>query len=75
MSALGLITIYIGMLLFDAAVLAGAAFLIAERDWSAWWMLAAFFICAGSNPKGIITAWRSQNVSDSSPVGAERKRP
>ncbi len=47
---------YIGMLVFDAAVLAGTAYLIADRGWSAWWMLVAVCICTGSNPRRIIEA-------------------
>lgn len=50
MSTLGFITVYGLMLLFDAFVLAGTAFLIAERGWSAWWMAMAFLMCLGSYP-------------------------
>jgi hypothetical protein len=45
-----LILIYGMMLAFDLAVLAGTAFLIAERGWSAWWMALAFVMCLGSYP-------------------------
>lgn len=45
-----LILIYGMMLAFDLAVLAGTAFLIAERGWSAWWMALAFLMCLGSYP-------------------------
>ncbi len=45
-----LILIYGLMLAFDLAVLAGTAFLIAERGWSAWWMALAFLMCLGSYP-------------------------
>ena len=55
-----LIAIYAVMALFDISVLAGAAWLIAERNWSAWWMLFAAFMCAGSNPKNLIRVWRGE---------------
>lgn len=64
MSAVALIAIYVSMLAFDAAVLAGAGYLIAERGWSAWWMLAAVIICAGSNPRNIIAAWRATHTTE-----------
>lgn len=54
MSAAAVIAIYGLMLAFDFAVLAGAAYLIAERGWSAWWMLAAVIIDTGSNPRNLI---------------------
>jgi len=57
MSQLPLLMIYTGMLIFDFAVLAGTAYLIAKHNWSAWWMLLAVFMCAGSNPKRLILAW------------------
>ena len=50
MSAGAFILIYGMMLAFDLAVLAGTAFLIAERNWSAWWMVFAFVMCIGSYP-------------------------
>lgn len=50
MSASAFILIYGLMLAFDLAVLAGTAFLIAERGWSAWWMALAFVMCLGSYP-------------------------
>jgi hypothetical protein len=50
------VLIYFGMLVFDAAVLGGFAYLVAERGWSAWWMLLAVLMCSGSNPSKIIEA-------------------
>ena len=41
---------YIAMLAFDLAVMAGTAYLVAERDWSAWWFLFAMFVCCGASP-------------------------
>jgi hypothetical protein len=57
MSAVPLILIYACMVVFDFAVLSGTAYLIAERGWSAWWMLLALVMCLGSNPKNMINAW------------------
>lgn len=54
MNAIAVILIYLAMLVFDAAVLAGTVYLIITDGWSTWWMLAAVLICAGSNPKYII---------------------
>jgi hypothetical protein len=50
MSAGAFILIYGLMLAFDLATLAGTAFLIAERGWSAWWMALAVLMCLGSYP-------------------------
>jgi hypothetical protein len=55
-----LIAIYFLMVVFDLSVLAGTVWLIAERDWSTWWMLFATFMCAGSNPKNMIRVWRGE---------------
>jgi hypothetical protein len=52
-----LILIYTVMCVFDFAVLAGTAWLISERHWSAWWVLVAMLICTGSDPKKLILAW------------------
>lgn len=57
MSAAAIIIIYACMLAFDLAVLAGTAYLITEKNWSAWWMLLAVFMCLGSNPKTMVIAW------------------
>lgn len=46
--------IYISMLIFDFAVLAGCVYLIDQRDWSEWTMLFGLLICAGSNPYKLI---------------------
>jgi hypothetical protein len=46
-----LLIAYIAMLAFDLAVMAGTAYLVANRDWSVWWFLFALLVCAGSNPK------------------------
>jgi hypothetical protein len=48
------VLIYFGMLIFDAAVLAGFAYLVADKGWSAWWMLLAVLMCSGSSPRKII---------------------
>ena len=58
MNNLTILAIYTAMLVFDFAVLAGAAYLIADRGWSSWWLLAAVLICAGSNPINILKAWK-----------------
>lgn len=58
MSAAALIIIYACMLAFDLSVLAGTVYLIADRGWSAWWMLFAVFVCAGSNPRRMIATWK-----------------
>lgn len=55
-----LILIYVAMLVFDAFIVAGTAFLVAEYDWSSWWFLIALFLCAGSNPKNMIRVWRGE---------------
>lgn len=57
MNAAALIGIYVGMLVFDAAVLAGTVYLIGWKEWSPWWMVLAVFMCAGSNPRRLIAAW------------------
>ncbi|MFZ3286623.1 MAG: hypothetical protein WA191_07205 [Telluria sp.] len=51
-----LVLIYLGMLTFDSIVLGGTAYLIAERGWSAWWILLAVLMAAGSNPRPLINA-------------------
>ena len=57
MSTAALIVAYGLMLAFDLSVLAGTAYLIAERNWSAWWMVLAILLCAGSNPRTLIATW------------------
>lgn len=54
MNIIAVAAIYIGMLAFDAAMLSGTCWLIVAHDWSTWWVLAAVFICFGSNLKYII---------------------
>lgn len=54
MNGIAIAAIYIGMLIFDATLLCATGWLIVQYQWSAWWILAAVFICAGSNPKYII---------------------
>lgn len=53
-----LVLIYALMLVFDAFVLGGCAYLIEFHHWSAWWMALAFLMAAGSNPKLLIAAAR-----------------
>jgi hypothetical protein len=60
MSTAAFVLIYGLMLAFDLAVLAGTAYFIAERDWSAWWMALAFLMCIGSNPRYLIGAWKAK---------------
>lgn len=60
MSTTAFILIYGLMLAFDLAVLAGTAFLIAERGWSAWWMALAVLMCFGSNPGKLMQIARGQ---------------
>lgn len=54
------ILIYGMRLSFDLAVLAGTAFLIADRGWSAWWMVFAFVMCLGSYPGRLMQIARGQ---------------
>lgn len=42
---------YLGMIVFDLAVLAGSVWLITFHGWSAWWMVLTVVLCAGSNPR------------------------
>lgn len=58
MSSIALVIIYALMLVFDAAVIGGTVWLIVERNWSAWWVLAAYLFAAGSNPKNMIVIWK-----------------
>lgn len=60
MSGLHLAFIYFWMLVFDIAVLAGTAFLVSERGWSAWWMLLAVLITAGSNPRNLVNVLKGK---------------
>ena len=60
MSTSAFILIYGMMLAFDLVVLAGTAFLISERGWSAWWMAFAFLMCIGSYPGKLIELARGQ---------------
>ena len=60
MSTTAFILIYGLMLAFDLAVLAGTAFLISERGWSAWWMVFAFLMCTGSYPGRLMQIARGQ---------------
>lgn len=46
-----IVAIYVSMLLFDITVLAGFLYLISEKGWSAWWLLAAYVFMMGSNPE------------------------
>lgn len=50
------VTMYLLMLVFDLCLLAGTAFLVAERGWSGWWFILTVIMCAGSNPKYLIKA-------------------
>ena len=61
MNGIAIVFVYIGMLLFDAAILAGTAFLIQDHQWSPWWMLFAFMMCVGSNPKTAISALKAKD--------------
>lgn len=54
MSSAAVVIIYVCMLAFDLAILAGTAYLIGWCDWSAWWMWLAVIVCAGSNPKTLL---------------------
>jgi len=56
LNPIALIVIYALMLAFDLSVLAGTVYMIAREGWSAWWLLAAVLICAGSNPRRLILA-------------------
>jgi hypothetical protein len=49
---------YTAMLVFDFAIFFGTAYLISEKDWSAWWLLLAVVICTGSNPRRILETAR-----------------
>jgi hypothetical protein len=50
---------YFGMLVFDLSLLAGTAWLVAERDWSAWWFALTFFICCGSSPRNFFSTQKA----------------
>lgn len=54
MKPVAIFLMYIGMLVFDTTVLAGTVYLIEERGWSAWWVLAAVIIGSESSPRRII---------------------
>jgi len=54
MKAEHLIWIYLTMVLFDIAVLAGTVWIITQYNWSVWWMALAVLMCIGSNPKYLI---------------------
>jgi len=41
---------YIAMLIFDAALFAGTAWLVGWHGWSPWWFLLAVLIASGSGP-------------------------
>lgn len=56
MNPIALILIYAVMIIFDGGILAGTVWLIVEKDWSAWWLLAAVIIMSGSNPRRLILA-------------------
>lgn len=49
MNAGAAVVVFLGVILYNLAIIAGAVYLIAERDWSAWWMLAAVFLLAGGS--------------------------
>lgn len=57
--------IYVGMLVFDAFIIAGTAYLVSQENWSAWWFVLTVILCAGSNPKNIIRA--GQGLPDQRP--------
>lgn len=46
--------IYTVMSIFDFGIVAGCAYLIDQRGWSAWWMILAVVIICGSNPTNIL---------------------
>lgn len=54
MNTVSLVVIYVAMLAFDLAVLAGTAWLVSERGWSAWWFALAVLMCIGSYPGKIM---------------------
>lgn len=58
--------IYLGMVAFDLAVLAGSAWLIGWHGWSAWWMLLSVLLCAGSNPKYFVATATGNAPAESS---------
>lgn len=39
---------YVAMLVFDATILCGTAWLIGWHSWSAWWMVLAILIISAS---------------------------
>ncbi len=64
MNWVGIILIYTVMMLFDFAVLAGTAYLIAVYDWSAAWMILAVFLCGTSSPTSMIKAVTTKEKSN-----------
>jgi hypothetical protein len=50
---------YFGMLVFDLSLLAGTAWLVAERDWSGWWFALTFFICCNPSPKNFFSTQKA----------------
>jgi hypothetical protein len=41
---------YVGMLAFDAFIIAGTTYMVSEKAWSPWWFLLAVLIMAGNSP-------------------------
>lgn len=59
--------IYMFMLVFDLAVVAGAVWLIGWNGWSPWWMLMAALVMLGSSPSSMIKAWKSTKDEEVTP--------
>lgn len=57
------ISLYAGMLAFDAATIAVFAYLIRERRWSPSWWIVAALMCAGSDPTKLIAMSMKCDVS------------
>lgn len=61
---------YLAMIVFDAAVLAGTAWLIGWHGWSAWWMVLAIMACLGANPKYLIATATGNKAAEYDPKGS-----
>lgn len=59
---IGLAIVYLGMVLFDFAMYAGCAYLVAFEGWSGWWFLLAYVFTHGNDPRYLLREAQPKNT-------------
>lgn len=64
------LTAYIAMLAFDLAVLGGTAYLVDQREWSAWWFVLSIAVLMSTTPTVTLNALRATKAKAPPPPPA-----